>query len=77
VFGAFLRAAAGFVFGGLVGAVIGEVAGYVRPLVVEGLGESHEITGYLDAFAEWWILVAFLGALLGVVAAAVAESGGL
>jgi hypothetical protein len=76
MFGAITRAAAGFGFGALIGAVLEAVIGTARPIVVTGLGESHEIVGYMDGFAEFWILIAFLGALLGVLSAGVSESSG-
>lgn len=76
MFGAVVRAAAGFAFGALLGAFISEVGGFVRPLLVDGLGETHEIVGYVDAFVEWWIFLALLGALMGVLSAGIAESSG-
>ena len=76
MFGAVVRAAVGFAFGALIGSVIAAVISASRPIVVDGLSESHEIVGYMDAFVEFWILVAFLGALLGVLAAGITESSG-
>jgi hypothetical protein len=76
MFGALARAATGFGFGALLGGVLAEVIGYARPLIVTGLSESHEIVRYMDAFREYWIFLAFLGALLGVLAAGIAESSG-
>lgn len=76
MFGAIVRAAAGFGFGALLGGVLAEVLGYARPLIVSGLSESHEIVSYIDAFRDYWILLALLGALLGVLAAGIAESSG-
>jgi len=76
MFGAIVRAAVGFAFGALIGAVIEAVILTARPIVVSGLSESHEIVGYMDAFAEFWILVAFLGALMGVLSAGISESSG-
>jgi hypothetical protein len=76
MFGALTRAAVGFGFGALIGAVLEAVIGTARPIVATGVGESHEIVGYMDAFGEYWILVAFLGALLGVLAAGISESSG-
>ena len=74
MFGAIVRAAVGFAFGALIGAVIEAVLLTARPIIVSGLSESHEIVGYIDAFVEYWILVAFLGALLGILAAGISES---
>lgn len=76
MFGAVVRAATGFAFGALLGGVLAEFLSYVRPLIVSGLSESHEIVRYMDAFDEFWILLALLGALLGVLAAGIAESSG-
>jgi hypothetical protein len=76
MFGAIVRAAVGFAFGALIGAVIEAVLLTARPIIVSGLSESHEIVGYIDAFVEYWILIAFLGALLGILAAGISESSG-
>jgi hypothetical protein len=76
MFGAVVRAAGGFVFGALVGGVLNEIVTAVRPLLVSGLSESHQIVRYVDAINEFWILVALLGALMGVLAAGIAESNG-
>jgi uncharacterized membrane protein YeaQ/YmgE (transglycosylase-associated protein family) len=76
MFGAIGRGAVGFAFGALIGAVIAAVISVARPIVVSGLSESHEIVGYMDAFATYWILVVFVGALLGVLAAGISESSG-
>lgn len=75
VFGAIIRAAAGFIFGALIGGFISTVINFARPIVVDGVGESHQIVAYMDAIAEFWILIAFFGALMGVVVAGVVESG--
>jgi hypothetical protein len=76
MFGAVVRAAGGFVFGMLVGGVLNEIVTAVRPFMVAGLSESHEIVRYLDAINEYWPLVVLLGALMGVLSAGIAESSG-
>lgn len=76
MFGAISRAAIGFGFGALIGAVIAAVIAVARPIVVSGLSESHEIVRYMDSFAEFWIFLAFIGALLGVLSAGISESSG-
>lgn len=76
MFGAISRAAAGFGYGALIGAVLAAVIVTARPIVVTGVGESHELVRYLDAFGEYWVLIVFLGALLGVLAAGISESSG-
>ena len=76
MFAAFIRAAAGFVFGALVGSVVSLFIRYALPIVKAGAGENHELVGYMQAFAEFWILVVFIGALMGVLVSAVVERPG-